>query len=144
MKREFVSLKVGSLACAVDIAGVQEINRQTNVTRVDQAPPYVAGIINLRGQVVTVVNLRERLGLGPPEAGAAVYNLLVKSEGELIGLLVDDVDDIVAIDVENIKAAPPHLDRGLRQYIDEVVEMKQEVVAVLAVDRVTAAEDTTN
>lgn len=138
--REFVSLKVASLDCAIDIARVQEINRQTRVTHVDQAPVYVAGIVNLRGQVVTVVDLRARLGLEEPREKPPVYTVLVQAADELVGLLVDDVDDIVAVEASRIKSTPPHLTSTLRQYIDEVVEIHDGVMAVLAIDRVTASE----
>ena len=126
------------MACAVDISTVQEISRQNRAAFVDQAPDHVAGIINLRGQVVTVLDLCSRLGLQTAGDRRPVYNVLVQSEGELIGLLVDDVDDIVVVEPQQIKSAPPHLGRGLRQYIDHVVEIDNEVMAVLAIDRLTA------
>jgi len=143
--KDFVNLQVADFTCAVDISSVHEITRLTRVTQVDQAPSFVAGIMNLRGQVVTVVNLRARLGLATPEAGhSGVYNVLVKSGDELIGLLVDNVDDIVSVATHSIRPAPPHIEPQLQQFFGEVVEIHNRVVAILAIDRVTATDSDNN
>lgn len=141
--REFVNLQVGHFMCAVDISSVHEITRLTNVTTVDQAPSFVAGIINLRGQVVTVVDLKSRLGLKEArssDSAQAIYNVLVKSSDELIGLLVDNVDDIVSVATDTIRPAPPHVEPRLQPFFGEVVEIHNQVVAILAIDRITAAD----
>ncbi|AMV30578.1 Chemotaxis protein CheW [Pirellula sp. SH-Sr6A] len=89
----------------LDISYVQEINRTVNLTRVPLSPPCVRGVMNLRGEVVTMLDLRILMGLPAGEPSKLSRNLILKYEGEVFGLWVDGVADILTI--ENAHIAPP-------------------------------------
>jgi purine-binding chemotaxis protein CheW len=139
---EYVVFRVAGIMCALDIAHVQEISMQFDATTVYQAPPYVFGIINLRGQIVTVIDLCRKLGLA--EEGRErqkMYNVVVQSGGELIGLLVDDVDDIISMQARSVMRAPPHVGAPFRDYFAGVIELDDELIVALDVDKVTRKEE---
>jgi purine-binding chemotaxis protein CheW len=100
---------VGRTAFGLDTARVQEVVRVGGITPVHHAPPYVTGLRNLRGRIVTVVDLRERLDLEAAELGPESRILIVDWEGESVGLLVDRVVDTLAVDPDAIEPPPPNL-----------------------------------
>jgi purine-binding chemotaxis protein CheW len=105
--RSYCTFRVDRLLLGVDVVEVQEVIRHREPTRVPTAPPSVRGLINLRGQIVTVLDLRERLGLapcGPPSD--PLMNVVVRVPGGAIGLVVDQVGDVLAFD-ETAPTEPP-------------------------------------
>ena len=107
--QQYATFHVGNLLLGVDIRQVQEINRQLEVTDVPQAPKSVRGVINLRGEVTTVIDLRTILGLEQTEVTRSSRNLIVNSKGESIGFLVDKISDIVALKSDQISPAPTNI-----------------------------------
>lgn len=93
----------------IPAAQIQEVVQMGSVTPVHHAPPCIVGIRNLRGRIVTVIDLGIRLELGEAERGAESRILIVDSEGELVGLLVDRVDDTVFLQPQNMSPPPPNL-----------------------------------
>ena len=81
----------------VEVEHVQEVLRSQKLTRVPLAPPAVAGLINLRGQVVTAIELRERLGRSPRSQGTDAVVIVVRLHGEAVSLLVDSIADVIPI-----------------------------------------------
>ena len=94
---QHVSFHVGDILLGLPIHQVQEINRHLEVTTVPHARSSICGVINLRGDVVSVVDLRKVLGLDPAELTSRSRNVIIHHEDELIGLMVDDVADIMSI-----------------------------------------------
>lgn len=125
---------VGRYICALCIERVQEINKNLLLTPVHEAPAYVRGIINLRGNVVTAIDLRRKLGLEPTTFSPSTRNVIVKSDREMVGLLVDAVDDIVDVDRSQILPTPAHLAKELGECFEGVVPFNQELVAILELD----------
>ena len=99
---QFATFYVGDLLLGVNICQVQEINRQLDATKVPHAPKEVHGVINLRGDVATVIDLRTVLGMPPVEDSRNSRTLIVQSHGESIGILVDRISDILTISSEEI------------------------------------------
>ena len=133
--RDYLVFRVGDVCCGVDVGVVQEINRNMDITRVFLAPEHVRGVINLRGRIVTVVDLARRLGVEtalPPESPK---NVVVSSRGELVGLLVDDVDDIVQAG-DGLLRPPPHLPERFGACALGVLPSEDRLVVVLDVDEV--------
>jgi len=122
---------VGRYVCALHISRIQEINKNLLLTPVHEAPDYVRGIINLRGNIVTVIDLRRKLGLEPITIQASTRNVIVKVDREMVGLLVDSVDDIVEIDSAAILPTPAHLAKELGDAFEGVVQFGDELVAIL-------------
>lgn len=131
---DILVFRVGEVLCGIDISSVQEINRNMDITRVFAAPSYVRGVINLRGQIVTIVDLGRRLGVSSLEEPASPKNVVVRSRGEDVGLWVDDIDDIVTVGKSGILPAPPHLPQALAACAIGVLTADNGLVVVLDVD----------
>jgi purine-binding chemotaxis protein CheW len=95
--RLLCTFQVDELTVGVDIARVREVLRTSPVTPVPLSEPCVAGLLNLRGQIVTVVDMRARLGLGASGSTSGAVHVVVESRGELLGLVVDREGDVVAV-----------------------------------------------
>ena len=135
---QFATFYVGHMLLGVDIQVVQEINRQSEITQVPHAPEYVRGVINLRGDVATVVDLRSILGLPAAEAGRQTRNLIVHHHGEAIGLLVDRVADILTLRDDQINPPPTNVDGVDGRLMRGVCTLESEIVVLLDIDEVLA------
>jgi purine-binding chemotaxis protein CheW len=128
---QLATFYVDDMCLALDIGLIQEIIRDIKVTRVPHAPPQVRGVINLRGEVTTVIDLRQILGLAPLESTSGTQTLIVRSQGESIGLIVDRVGDICAVEGTAIEPAPPNVDSVDGRFFHGVCQRKTEVILVL-------------
>jgi purine-binding chemotaxis protein CheW len=126
--------RVGKYVCGLMIERVQEINRSLRLRPVHEAPAYVRGIINLRGNIVTVIDLRKKLGLVPEPLSPRSRNVIVKQDREMVGLLVDSVDDIVELDADTIAPTPAHLARELGDAFEGVAPLGDELLALLQLE----------
>ena len=90
---ELATFYVGDALCGMDILNVQEINKLMDMTQVPQSPGYVTGILNLRGQIVTVIDLGIKLGLPSTDLSESTRNIIVNADNEYIGLLVSRISD---------------------------------------------------
>jgi purine-binding chemotaxis protein CheW len=125
----------------VDVRQVQEVLRSQPMTRVPLAPPLVRGLINLRGQIVTAFDLRERLGLPKRDADREPVNLVLRRDDGAVALLVDDIEDVVEMD-ENKLERPPHTFRGpAAELVRRVVQMPGALLCVMDTDLATGAGD---
>jgi purine-binding chemotaxis protein CheW len=95
---ELVSCSVGGHRFGLEVAQVQEVTRGGQLTRLPLAPPAVCGLLNLRGHVVAVIDLRICLGLGERSAGDAAVHMILKTEGAPVSLLVDQVGEVLVVD----------------------------------------------
>ena len=118
------------------VSHVQEILRVAGITRVPHAPHPVRGVTNLRGRVLPVVDLRVRLGIGEREIDNASRILVVASQGRLMGLLVDAVQQVVRIGRSGIQPPPPDVMTAQSDYILGVYHLQEALVILLDVDRV--------
>ncbi len=105
---------LGNASFGVDARLVQEVVKVGEVTRVHDAPRGVAGIRNLRGRIVTVIDMATHLGIGSVEPGPDSRLLLMECQGEPYGFLVDTVTEALALDMDRINAPPSNLDPALR------------------------------
>lgn len=125
---------VDDLLVGVPIDRVQEINRLTEVTTVPHAPSNIRGVINLRGEVVTVVDLRKTLGLSKIEVTPKTRNVIIQSEGQLIGLQVDCISDILSIPVDEIDQPPANVNGVDGRHFRGVYAIPTGIVVLLDVD----------
>src|SRR5262245_4567533 len=105
-RREFVSFRLGPQEFCVDIMSVREIRGWTNVTLLPHAPDYVRGMINLRGTVLPIVDMKARIGLRTEDDASRPVIIVVWINGKLVGLLVDAVCDIITVPEDAIQSAP--------------------------------------
>ena len=119
----------------VEVEHVQEVLRSQSITRVPLAPSAVAGLINLRGQVVTAIELRERLGRKPRPEGQEAVVIVVRLHGEAVSLLVDSIADVVDVDVRDFEAPPDTLDGAGRELIRGAYKLAGQLLLALDVNR---------
>jgi purine-binding chemotaxis protein CheW len=122
---------LGESAYGVDTAIVQEVVPTGEITPVRGAPPYVAGIRNLRGRIVTVVDLKKRLGIEEGSPGTGRRILIVDWHGEPVGLLVDTVTDTIEVPVESLESAPPNTSHGQNLHVRGVCRASDRFVVLL-------------
>ncbi|HYE25880.1 MAG TPA: chemotaxis protein CheW [Clostridia bacterium] len=129
--RRFCTFRLDDLLLGMEVAKVQEVLRHHNVTRVPLAQPSVAGLINLRGQIVTAVNLRRTFALpARPERGSPL-NVIVRTESGAISLLVDEIGDVVEVGDEAFEPPPETLSDSERTFITGVYKLEHELLLVL-------------
>jgi purine-binding chemotaxis protein CheW len=133
---QFATFYVGHMLLGVDIRVVQEINRQSEITQVPHAPDYVRGVINLRGDVATIVDLRAILGLPKSDSSRQTRNLIVHHQGEAIGLLVDQISDILTLREDEINPPPTNVDGVDGRLMSGVCTLESEIVVLLDIDEV--------
>lgn len=131
---QFATFQVGELLLGIDIHQVQEINRNLQLTPVPHAPEAIRGVINLRGEVVTVVDLRRVLGLSPTEFSRSTRNVIIKHAGEQISLLVDRVADVITCQSDDIDPLPENLGSFDGCYFRGVFKLDQGLLIVLNVN----------
>ncbi|WP_425614367.1 chemotaxis protein CheW [Anatilimnocola sp. NA78] len=130
---QYASFQVGDLLLGIDICQVQEINRNLQLTPVPHAPTAVRGVINLRGEVVTVIDLRCVLGMPPAEFTRGTRNVIIKHGGEQIGLLVDNVADVITCRADSIDPIPENLGGLESSYFNGVFKLDQGLLVTLNV-----------
>ena len=118
---------------------VQEALRGQARTPVPLAADSIAGLINLRGQVVLTIDLRTRLGFEPMDAGLEPMMVVVEVDGEPISLLVDDIGDVVDVGGRRLEAPPDTLPDALREMILGAYQLEDSLLLTLDIDRVTSA-----
>jgi purine-binding chemotaxis protein CheW len=131
--QEFIAFHVGEQTYCIDIIAVREIRGWTPATPLPHAPPFVRGVINLRGSVLPVVDLAARLGLPIKEPTARHAVIVVHSNGQMVGLLVEAVSNIMAIGPEAIQPTPEIASDLSRSFIKGIVAADREVISVLIV-----------
>ena len=116
----------------VPVESVQEVLRQQELTTVPLAPPDVSGLINLRGQIITTLELRSRLGLGTRAPGAPAVNVVVRTEaGGVVSLLVDEIGDVLEPTVESFEALPETVPSHIRTLVSRVCKLDGRLMLVL-------------
>jgi purine-binding chemotaxis protein CheW len=118
---------------------VQEVIRYQEMTRVPLAPRVIEGLINLRGQIVTAIDLRRRLGMAARGAEEVPMNVVVQSSGGAVSLLVDTIGDVVEADQENYEAVPPTVRGAARELIRGACKLEGRLLLILNMER--AIED---
>jgi len=140
VETEYVSFYVGDILLGIEITHVDEINRHTEVTPVPHAPEFVDGVVNLRGEVVTVVDLRLVLGLPPRETNRTTRIVVVRSKGEQIGLRVDRIADVVQTRSTAIDPVPPNLGSVDGRLFEGVYKLRAELLVILNVNAAIAVD----
>jgi len=126
---------------AVDIMRIKEIIRPQKLTPLPQAPPFIDGIINLRGAVIPVVDLRKRFGMPARELTMATRLLIVRLSGQTLGLVVDDVTEVVTIPVTDIKPPPAVSDGLIVNHLLGVCLSGDNLVMLLDIDRLLTTNE---
>jgi purine-binding chemotaxis protein CheW len=141
---QFCTFYLDSLLFGVDLKGVQEVIRYLDMTKVPLAPAVVSGLINLRGQIVTAVDLRRRLELQPAPAGLLSMNVVVRSEDGAVSLLVDEIGDVVEVDDSSFEPPPETLSGSVRSMILGVHKLNERLMHVLDIEKACQMAEAAN
>jgi purine-binding chemotaxis protein CheW len=133
--RDFVTLMVAEQWFGVPVLGVQDILGPQRIARIPLAPPEVAGSLNLRGRIVTAIDVRQRLGFARRDASKPAWSVVVDRAGELYSLLVDQVGEVLSLPTSRLERNLTTIDPALREVSDGIYRLEDKLLVVLAVDR---------
>src|SRR6201996_4138935 len=134
----FVTLTVAEQLCGVPVLGVRDILGEHAITRIPLAPPEIAGSLNLRGRIVTAIDLRRRLRLPPVKPGQPRMSVVAEQGGELYALLVDQVSEVMSLDGSMFERTPATLDRTWAAFSSGIFRLDGRLLVVLDVSRLLA------
>jgi purine-binding chemotaxis protein CheW len=129
--QQFCTFFLNDLIFGVEVHKIQEVIRYQEMTRVPLAPAMVNGLINLRGQIVTAIDLRSRLALPPLPPGQLPMNVVIRTEDGAVSLLVDEIGDVVEIDASAFEPPPETLRGVARELVDGVYKLKDGLLLLL-------------
>lgn len=139
--RQYCTFYLDGLLFGVDLKGVQEVIHSLDMTQVPLAPTVVSGLINLRGQIVTAVDLRRRLDLKPAPPELQVMNVVVRSEDGAVSFLVDEIGDVVEVEDASFEPPPETLRGAIRGLILGVHKLDERLMHVLNIDKACQMTD---
>ena len=135
----FCTFTLDGLLFGVEVMKVQEVIRYLEMTRIPLAPSVVRGLINLRGQIVTAVDLRRRLDLNERPAGQLPMNVVIRMDDEAVSLLVDEIGDVYEVEEEAFERPPETLKGVARDLIRGVYKLKDRLLLVLDTEKALQA-----
>lgn len=130
---QLVSFNLGNEEYAVDILKVQEINRMVEITTIPNAPSYVEGVINLRGKVIPVINLRKKFGFESKEMDAH-SRIIVVDVGNTVGLIVDSVSEVLRLSSDTVEPPPRMTGNSSADYILGIGKLKDRLLILLDIE----------
>lgn len=132
---QFATFFVQDLFFAINVLDVQEVLRQQDMTRVPLAPDVIEGLINLRGQIVTAIDMRRRLGLAPRSAGETPMNVVVRTVDGAFSLLVDEIGDVLEVEASRFEPPPDHLAPEAKSVLRGIYKLEDRLLLVLDTER---------
>ncbi len=132
---QWVTFRLGDEKYGINVMQVQEVLRITEIAPVPGTPPYVLGIINLRGNVVTVIDTRNRFGLMTKETDNASRIVIIETDQHIIGILVDSVAEVVEMRASEIENAPNVGNEENSKYIQGVTSRKNELLILVDLNK---------
>lgn len=157
----FTTFYIGETFFGIEILQVKEINNLNRYTFVPDCPDYIIGLLNLRGQIITIFDLAKRIGLSKTEQGKNTRNVILKTDDETrkhrddkllkqrlgndpVGFMVDRVGDVVEIKDEQIVKAPANITDIAKEFISGVVELEKELLIILNLAEVVGYKEARN
>jgi purine-binding chemotaxis protein CheW len=138
---QLVSFKIGDAEFGVDILRVQEINKMMELTVVPNTPPFVEGVVNLRGRIIPVLNLRARLGLEVKEYDSETRIIVVELIDKTIGFIVDEVKEVLRIP-KSITEQPPEIVSGVdSEYITAIGKLEDRLLILLDLTKILSNDE---
>lgn len=149
--KSFVSFKLNEQLFGIDILYVREINRHLEMTPVPLSPDYVRGLVNLRGQIITVLDLKRRLGFGTAEMSDISHNIILKTDAEVgaedveseknaildkASFWVDAIGDVLTIETSEIDPPPANIGAIDGKYLSGVVKLENTLMSILSISKV--------
>ena len=142
MQLELITFEVEDQIFGIDIMAIREIRAWTPVTRLPSVPHYVAGVVNLRGTVLPVVDLAARLGWRATEATPRHAIIVVQIDGQARGFIVDSVSDIVTVPGDALQPPPQTSDDSIVPFLEGLAAIDDRMVMVLSLDALSVSAET--
>lgn len=133
--------RLGEDVYALDIMRIKEIIRPQKLSHLPKAPTFVEGVINLRGTVIAVIDLRKRFDMPPRELDSASRLLIVRVAGQAMGLVVDDVTEVVTVPVKDLKPPPRISEGNIHEYLLGVCLIQESMVMLLNLDKLLSPQE---
>jgi purine-binding chemotaxis protein CheW len=134
-EQQFCTFFLDSLFLGVEVQRVQEVLREQEMTQVPLAPPVVRGLINLRGQIVTAIDLRRRLELPGRAPDQRSMNVVVRTDDGAVSLVVDEIGDVLNVPMSTFELAPETVTGVARQLVRGIHKLDQRLLLILDIDR---------
>lgn len=141
MRLELITFGIAGQVFGLDIMRIREIRAWSPVTRLPRVPDHVAGVVNLRGAVLPVIDLSVRLGWPPTEATARNPIIITEYEGQSRGLIVHDVNDIIALDASTVQQPEGSAADNITHYLEGVAPLEDQMVMVLDLKKLMHADE---
>ena len=139
---QLVTFRIGEEEFGVDILRVQEIIRIMEITRVPKAPDFVEGVINLRGKVIPIIDLRKRFGLEVKEYVKHTRIIVIEISNMIVGFVVDAVSEVLRIPADTVEPPPPAVMGGIdSEYISGVGKLEDRLLILLDLDKLLSQEE---
>ncbi len=132
---QFCTFYLGDLFFGVKVENVQEVFRYQEMTRVPLAPSVVRGLINLRGQIITAIDLRARLGMEELPGGKMPMNVVVRTEEGVVSLLVDEIADVLEVSEDHFERPPDTIDEITRELVLGVYKLENKLLLILDTEK---------
>ena len=139
--RELIAIRIGAQEFCVDVMCVREIRGWTPATPLPQSPPFVRGVINLRGTVLPIVDLAARLGFAATEPSARHAIVVAQIGHQVVGLLVEGVSDIFTVTDDKIQPTPDVASEMAKKFVRGVIAMDGRMISLIALDSVLPAAE---
>ncbi len=139
--QELTIFEVGPITCALNIQDIQEINKHLEMTHVANAPEYIRGISNLRGTIITVIDMRIKFGLEAKDFDENTRIVVVKNQDEMLGLLVDRMLDVLNVSADELEPTPSNINGVAGRYFSGIYKMKNSLAALLNVSEILSVKE---
>ena len=132
---QFATFSLSDLFFGIDVLDVQEVIRDQEMTPVPLSPGVVSGLINLRGQIVTAIDMRRRLELPPRAEGESSMNVVVRTHDGPVSLMVDEIGDVLQAEPGSFERTPDNVPAAARELIQSICKLKDRLLLVLDADK---------
>lgn len=139
--QEFLTFALGVEEYAIDILKVQEIRGYDVVTTIANTPPFIKGVINLRGVIVPIVDMRIKFNLGKVEYNEFTVVIILNVSGRVVGMVVDSVSDVITLESEQIKDAPQFAGAGGSGHITGIGTLADRMLILIDIERLMLSRD---
>lgn len=140
---EIILFSVGTTICGIPLKEVQEIKKVSLITHVYGAPELIRGVINLRGQIVSVLDMRIRFGVDASPITGSEHIMILPWNGEIVGVLVDAVDDVISVEDSQLMAVPPNMNKEKRDLFEAVYQLDDKIISIVRKNEILSIDNIT-
>lgn len=139
--RQLVVFSINNEEFGVDVSQVNIIERRMDIFKVPNTPEFVEGLVNLRGKVYTVFNMRKRFGLPAKDFDDNTKIIMVNTGSAIVGLIVDGVNEIIKVEDQDIEAAPAVLEDMKRKFLNSIAKVDNRIIMLLNLETILTMEE---